>query len=92
MAKHSLPGEDDDCRMFRGLETLQRLSKGCKDRVDWSFYGLAVLSFMGVLRVGETVLVRQRGIGDDAMCFRRVKNSRRLSTRDLGTYAAAWSD
>ena len=26
------------------------------------------------------------------MCFRGVKNSRRLFTRDLGTYVAAWSD
>ena len=57
MAKYSLPGEDDDRRTFGGLETLRLNSQGCKDRVDWSFYGLAVLSLVGVLRVGEAVSV-----------------------------------
>ena len=75
---------------FGGLETLQLISQGCKDRIHWSLYGLAVLSFMGVLRVGEAVSIRRRALGDDAMCFRGVKNSRRLFTRDLGTYAAPW--
>ena len=51
-----------------------------------------MLSFVGVLRVGEAVSVRRRALGDDAMCFWGVKNSRTLFARDLGTYAAAWSD
>ena len=65
MAKYSLPREDDDRRTFGGPETLQLISQGCKDRVDWS----AVLSFVGVQRVGETISVRRRGLGNDAMCF-----------------------
>ena len=36
--------------------------------------------------------MRRRELGEDAICFRGVKTSRRLFTRDLGTYAAAWSD
>ena len=92
MAKYLLPGDSDDRWTFGGLETLQLISQGCKDRVHWTFYGLAVLSFVGVLCVGQTVSVRRRGLGEDAMCFRGVRNSRRLFTRDLGTYAAAGSD
>ena len=92
MANYSLPGDEGYQRTFGGLETLHIISQGCKDRVDWSFYGLAVLSFVGVLRVGGTVSVRRRGFGEDTMCFRGVKNSQRLFTRDLRTYAAAWSE
>ena len=51
-----------------------------------------MLSFVGALRVVEMVSVRQRGLGEDTMCFRCAKNSPRLFTRDLATYAATWSN
>ena len=92
MAKNLLPSDKEDRRAFGGLETLQLISQGYKDRVDWTFYRLTVLSFVGVLRVGETVPIRRRGLGDEAMCFQGVKNSRCPFTRDLGAYASAWSD
>ena len=53
MANYSMLGEDDDRLTFGGLETLQLISQGCKDRVDWSFYGLTVLSFLVSCAVGR---------------------------------------
>ena len=50
-----------------------------------------MLSIVGVQRVGEGVSVHEQGFGNDTICFRRVKNSRRLFTRDFGINAAVWS-
>ena len=92
MAKYSLAGDDHERWTFGGPGTPHLISQGCKGRVKWSFYVLAVLSFVGVLRVGETVSMRRRVLGEDTICFMGVKTSRRLFTTDFGTYAAAWSD
>ena len=75
MAKYSLHSDEEDLRSFRGLETLHLILQRSKDKVNWTVHGLDVLSFIMVVRVGETVSIRHRVLGDKAMCFARGKES-----------------
>ena len=59
----------DDNRSYRSLEVLALYAKKCTASLDWTVYGLVVLSFTGFLRVSETVSVRRCGLRDALFYF-----------------------
>ena len=77
-------------RPYAGLGDLLNFALACTERPQWTVYGMAVLAFTCLLRVGEAAPLRRRGSWCRGWAFRMVRVAPRIVRRRLGKYAQAW--
>ena len=74
-------------RPYAGLDDLRNFALACTERPQWTVYGMAVLAFTCLLRVGEAAPLRRGGSRCRGLAFRTVKVAPRIVRRRLGKYA-----
>ena len=82
-------------RPYAGLEELRSFARACDGRAQWTVYGMAVLSFTCLLRVGEAAPIRRGGSRGRGLGFHTVKCDTHIIRRKLGSYGRArlrWLD
>ena len=72
------------------LEELRSFAGACDSRAQWTAYGMAVLSFTCLLRVGKAAPIRRGGSRGRGLGFRTVKCDPHFVRRKLGSYGKAW--
>ena len=77
-------------RPYAGLDDLRNFALACTERPQWTVYGMAVLAFTCLLRVGEAAPLRRGGSRCRGLAFRTVKVAPRTVRRRLGKYAREW--
>ena len=77
-------------RPYAGLDDLRNFALACRERPQWTVYGMVVLAFTCLLRVGEAAPLRRGGSRCRGLAFRTVKVAPRIVRRRLGKYAQAW--
>ena len=77
-------------RPYAGLDDLRNFALACTERPQWTVYGMAVLAFTCLLRVGEAAPLRRGGSRCRGLAFRTVKVAPRIVRRRLGKYAQEW--
>ena len=77
-------------RPYAGLGELKTFALACTCKAHWTVYGMAVLSFTCLLRVGEAAPLRRRGSWSRGLGFHTVKCDPRLVWRRMGAYGRAW--
>ena len=77
-------------RPYARLEELRSLARASEGRAHWTAYGIAVLSFTCLLRVGEAAPIRRGGSRARGRGFNTVKCDPHLVRRKLGIYGRAW--
>ena len=77
-------------RPYAGLEALRSFARACDGRAQWTAYGMAVLSFTCLLRVGEAAPIRRGGSHARSLGFHTVKCDPHFVRTKLGTYGRAW--
>ena len=77
-------------RPYAGLEELRNFARACDGRAQWAVYGMAVLSFTCVVRVGEAAPIRRGGSRSRGLGFHTVKCNPHFVRRRLGSYGRAW--
>ena len=77
-------------RPYAGLDDLRNFALACTERPQWTVYGMAVLAFTCLLRVGEAAPLHRGGSRCRGLAFRTVKVAPRIVRRRLGKYAQAW--
>ena len=75
---------------YAGLEELRAFAMACDGRAQWTVYGMAVLSFACLLRVGEAAPIRQGGSRSQGLGFHTVKCDPYFVRRKMGRYGRAW--
>ena len=77
-------------RPYAGLEEVRSFARACDGRAQWTAYGMAVLSFMCLLRVGEAASMRRGGSSGRDLGFHTFKCDPHFVRRRLGSYGRAW--
>ena len=62
----------------------------CDGRAQWTVYGMAVLSFASLPRVGEAAPIRRGGSRSRGLGFHTVKCDPHFVRRKMGRYGKAW--
>ena len=75
---------------YAGLKELRRFARACDGKAQWTAYGMAVLSFTCLLRVGEAAPIRRGGSRARGLGFHTVKCDPHFVRRKLGSYGGAW--
>ena len=78
-------------RPYAGLEELGSFARGCDGRAQWTVYGMAVLSFTCLLRVGEAAPIRRGGSCSWGGGCHTVTSDAHFALRKPGGYGRAWT-
>ena len=82
-------------RPYAGLEGLTNFVRACDGNAQWTVYGMAVLLFTYLLRVGEATPITRGGSRSRGLGFHTVKCDPHFVRRRLGSYGRAclrWLD
>ena len=71
-------------RPYVGLEELRSFARACDGRAHWTVYGMAVLSFTCLLRVGEAPPIRRGGSRSRGLGFHTVKCGPAFRPKEAG--------
>ena len=74
----------------RGTGGAEGFRDGCDGRAQWTVYGMAVLSFTCLLRVGEAAPIRHGGSRSRGLGFHTVKCGPHFVTRRTRSYGRSW--
>ena len=71
-------------RPYARLEELRSFVRACDGRAQRTVYGLAVLSFTCLLRVGEATPIRRGGSRSRGVEFHTIKSDQQLVGKEAG--------
>ena len=72
------------------LERLRSFARACDGRAQWPVYGMAVVSFTCLPRVGEAAPIKRGGSRSRGLGFHTGKYDPHFVRRKLGSYLRAW--
>ena len=77
-------------RLNAGLDELRSFVRACDGTAQWTAYGMAVLSFTCLLRVGEAAPIRRGGSRGRGLGFHTIKCDPHFVLRKPGSYGRTW--
>ena len=77
-------------RPYAGLEELRDFARACDGRAQWTVYGMAVVSFTFLLRVGEAAPIKRGGSCSRGLGFHTVKFGPHFVRQRMGNYGRSW--
>ena len=77
-------------RPYAGLDDLRNFALACMERPQLAVYGMELLAFTCLLRVGEAAPLRRGGSPCRGLAFRTVKVAPHIVRRRFGKYAQEW--
>ena len=77
-------------RPYARLEELRAFAMACDGKAQWRVYGMAVLSFSYLLRVGEATPIRRGGSHSLGLGFHTAKCDPHFVRQNIACYGRTW--